>query len=157
MCSTKNTSVAVSMEGGRNTFSSVVPVLFPGVWFCLQQMQCLGATLKDLETHMCSQVAPRHFVNSTEKGCHGEKNDFREDMAQGWQEAQFLLLLPEACEPPLTHKQHLPSQDQKGCLPQHTWWWVCPYALLFLLHCGWKKMPTAFHLLGQKLKTIINY
>lgn len=80
-------------------------------------MHCLGATLKDLENHMCSQVAPRQFVNSTEKGCHAGKSDFREDMAQGWQEAQFLQLLPEACEPPLTHKQHLPWQDQEAACP----------------------------------------
>lgn len=46
----------------------------PGVGSCFQQMHCPGATWKDLETHMCSEVAPRQFVNSTEKGCHGEKN-----------------------------------------------------------------------------------
>lgn len=71
-------------------------------------MHGLGVMLKDLETHRCSQVTPRQFVNSTERGCHGEKSDFREDTAQGWQEAQFL---PEAQDPPLTHKQYLPWQD----------------------------------------------
>lgn len=129
----------------------------PGVGSYFQQMHCPGATWKDLETHMCSEVAPRQFVNSTEKGCHGEKSDFREDMVQGWQEAQFLQLLPEACEPPLTHKQHLP-------------WLLAPARLMVglslcttVLSALWveKKirhnLPTAFHLLGQQFTTIINY
>lgn len=66
---------------------------------------------------MCSQVAPRQFVNSTEKGCHAEKSDFREAMAQGWQETQLLQFLPEAYEPSLTHKQHPPWQDQRAACP----------------------------------------
>lgn len=52
-----------------------------GVWTSLQQLHCLGATLKELENYMCSQVAPRQLVNNTEKGRHTEKSDFREDMA----------------------------------------------------------------------------
>lgn len=56
-----------------------------GVWTSLQPLHCLGATLKDLENYMCSQVAPRQLVNSTEKGCHTEKRDFREDMARSFE------------------------------------------------------------------------
>lgn len=89
----------------------------PGVGSCFQQMHCPGATWKDLETHMCSEVAPRQFVNSTEKGCHGEKSDFREDMVQGWQEAQFLQLLPEACEPPLTPNSISLGRTKKAACP----------------------------------------
>lgn len=55
-----------------------------GVSTSLQQLHCLGATLKDLEKYVCSQVAPKQLANSTEKGCHPEKSDFREDVAHSF-------------------------------------------------------------------------
>jgi len=90
-----------------------------GVCTSVQQLHCLGTSLKDLENYMCSQVTPRQLVNSTKKGCHTDKSDLREDMARslvytGWQETQ---LLPAAHKPPLTHGQHLPGRDQKAAHP----------------------------------------
>lgn len=71
---------------------------------------------------MCSQVAPRQLVNSTEKGCYAEKSDFREDMAHSFglkagRSHSSSHTSHMAYEPPLTHKQDLPWCDQKAADP----------------------------------------
>lgn len=125
-----------------------------GFWTSPQQLRCLGATLKDLENYMCSQVVSGKLVNSTEKGCHSEKSDFRGDMAH-----TFAVKAGRKHSETPPPRAASPLVGPKHCSPQHTWWWVCPYALSALL-CWWKNrdsLPTAFHLLGQQLMPTINY